>query len=440
MRSKGWAVATVAILLIAGVMGIAWLNPRLTHHIESDRFRVALEKETAKGLHFPSGQYASIHRTGFLSATSDKFRAENGRKAMKSMDAHGITAKLNPLGFFLRRWQLDEVHIQSGEVEIQTYAPTPEPSPAKPWFHIFLPQRVYLKLVESEPADVTWRFRGEKGGFFGTRLVITPHGRDFNYQATGGTLKMALIPNLQLRDTHLLITKKLLSLYHLDLQSGENGHIHAEGAAGTSEDRSVNFNFSFERVPVEEWLPRQWREHVKGKASGKILWHGKNTKLESSAGEATLRIDDGRIIQLPFLENVAKITNEKALERLILNDCSFALAWNYPAAEIRDIAIEERGKFRAQGTMRIENKELSGAIELGVVRHLLDWLPKPEEVFPREHDGYLWTTVHLSGTTDAPEQDLSPRVVEVLKGNPGATLGLLLRRFEEWLKGLFGGG
>ncbi|PYK67476.1 MAG: hypothetical protein DME45_10090, partial [Verrucomicrobia bacterium] len=212
MRSKGWAVATVAILLIAGVMGIAWLNPRLTHHIESDRFRVALEKETAKGLHFPTGQYASIHRTGFLSATSDKFRAENGRKAMKSMDAHGITAKLNPLGFFLRRWQLDEVHIQSGEVEIQTYAPTPEPSPAKPWFHIFLPQRVYLGRVESEPADVTWRFRGEKGGFFGTRLVITPHGRDFNYQATGGTLKMALIPNLQLRDTHLLITKKLLSL------------------------------------------------------------------------------------------------------------------------------------------------------------------------------------------------------------------------------------
>ncbi|PYK69468.1 MAG: hypothetical protein DME45_02045, partial [Verrucomicrobia bacterium] len=84
--------------------------------------------------------------------------------------------------------------------------------------------------------------------------------------------------------------------------------------------------------------------------------------------------------------------------------------------------------------------ELSGAIELGVVRHLLDWLPKPEEVFPREHDGYRWTTVHLSGTTDAPEQDLSPRIVEVLKENPGATLGLLLRRFEEWLKGLFGGG
>jgi hypothetical protein len=127
--------------------------------------------------------------------------------------------KNNPLGIFARRWQLDYVHIQSGEVEIQTYAPIPEPSPAKPWFHVLLPQRVYLKRVESGPADVTWHFGGEKGGFLGTRLAITPHDRDFNYQAIGGTLKMALIPNLQLRDTHLLITRELLTLYNLDLQA-----------------------------------------------------------------------------------------------------------------------------------------------------------------------------------------------------------------------------
>jgi hypothetical protein len=441
MRRKGWAVAAVAIPLILAAIGIAWLNPQLTHYVEGDHFRAELEKETAKGLHFPNGQYAPIHRTGFLSATSDGFRANNGRKAMKSMDAHGITAKFNPFGIFCQRWQLDEVRIQSGEVEIQTYAPTPEPSSAKPWFHIFLPRRVYLKLVESEPADVTWRFRGEKGGFFGTRLEITPHGRDFNYQASGGTLKMALIPNLQLRDTHLLITKKLLTLYNLDLQSGGDaiGRIHAEGTAGTSEDRSVDFNFSFERIPVEEWLPRQWRDHVRGEASGKILWRGKNPKLESSTGEATLHVDSGRIIELPFLENLAKITNERALERLTLNDCSFTLVWNYPRAEIKNIAIEEKGKFRAEGTIQVEKKALSGAIELGVARYLLDWLPKPEEVFRHEHDGYRWTTVHLSGTIDAPQQDLSPRIMEVLKENPGAALGLLLRQFGEWLKNAFGG-
>jgi hypothetical protein len=134
-------------------------------------------------------------------------------------------------------------------------------------------------------------------------------------------------------------------------------------------------------------------------------------------------VDGGRIIELPFLENVAKITKEKALERLTLNDCSF-------------LGIEEKGKFRAEGRIQVEKKELSGAIELGVASYLPDWLPKLEEVFPRQHDGYLWTTVHLSGTIEAPQQDLSPRIMEVLKENPGAALGL---QFGEWLKNAFGG-
>src|SRR5207248_11495928 len=307
MRRKGWAVAAVGILLILGAIGIAWLNPWLTHYLESDQFRAELEKETAKGLHFPAGYYAPIHRKDLLTAAADRFQADNGRKALRAIDARDITARFNPWGVFFRRWQLDDVHIDSGEVEIQTYTPNPEPSPAKPWFNVFLPQRVYLRHVEANPANVTWRFRGEKGGFFGTRLAITPHGRDFNYQASGGTLKMALIPNLQLRDTHLLITRKLLTLYNLDLRPGgdASGSIHAAGTAGTGGDRSVDFTFSFERVPTEEWLPKQWREHVSGKASGKILWRGKTPKPESFIRKATLRVDGRRIIALPSLDHVA---------------------------------------------------------------------------------------------------------------------------------------
>src|SRR5438045_1579129 len=103
MRRRGWAVAAVAILLILGAIVSAWLNPQLTHYLESDRFRAELEKETAKGLHFPAGHYAPIHRKGFLAAAADRFQADNGRKALRAIDARGITAMFNPWGVFLRR-------------------------------------------------------------------------------------------------------------------------------------------------------------------------------------------------------------------------------------------------------------------------------------------------------------------------------------------------
>jgi len=174
----------VFLVVVAGVLVLC--NSWLTRYVESDRFREALDKETAKGLHFPSGRYSPIRRAAFLTAESESFQASDGKKALKRLDARGLRAKFNPWGFFLRRWELDEVHIQSGEVEIHLYEPNPEGVPSKPWFSIFLPNRVYLKRIESEPANVTWQFRGERAGFFGTRLLITPHGSDFEYRATGG--------------------------------------------------------------------------------------------------------------------------------------------------------------------------------------------------------------------------------------------------------------
>ena len=439
---KGWlfsaAIAGIAFVVLICVAG--FFNLRLTRLVESDKFRAEMEKETAKGLHFPNAHYDPIKRTGIWTAETAKFQAKDGSKAMRSLEAHGISAQFNPLGVFLRRWQLDEVRIQGGEVGIQVYEPKPEPSPAKPWYAIFIPNRVYLKRVESEPVDVTWRFREKRAGFFGTRLLITPHGRDFEYQARGGEIKMSPFPELRLQNTHLLITKTLLALYNLDLQSKtENaGRVHVEGKAGTRDDRSVDFKINLERMPIAEWAPNEWREHVAGQASARIHWQGENTKLETSRGSATLRVDGGRISELPFLRKIAALTNEKGLEHFELNECRLDVEWHYPKTDLKNLVIEDKGKIRAEGEVTLHEKTLGGAIKLGVAPHLLDWLPKADEVFPHKHDGYMWTTVHLSGTTDSPQQDLSPRIVEAIKESPGAALGILFRQFGEWLRNAFG--
>jgi hypothetical protein len=431
----------MGVVFLAGALVLAWLDPRLTRYVEGDAFRAELEKQTARGLHFSAGTFTPIHRTGFLTASSDRFRAQNGRKALTSMDAHGITATFNPLGVLLRRWQLGGIHIQSGEVGIQTYEPKPEPSPSKPWYHVFLPNRVYLQRVWSEPVDVTWRFRNEKGGFFGTRLVITPHGRDFEYQANGGTMKLALIPDLPLRHTHLLITKKLLTVYNLDLAAGpeNDGVVHGEGTAGTGEDKSVDFRVSFEKLPIRQWLPASWKNHVAGAAAGDVQWKGNNSKLETALVQGSLRVQDGRVRGLPFLQKLASITGKKSIEELELNVCSAELHWQNPTLEIRKIAVEDKGKFRIEGLVSVRKKVLGGALQLGVAREYLEWLPRAEEVFPTGRGGYLWTTVHLSGTIEQPQQDLSPRIIETLKESPGDFLALAFRLFGEWLKNTFGG-
>jgi hypothetical protein len=428
--------------LVAALAGVlVFFSLLTTRYIESDAFRAAMEDETAKGLHFPAGHYSPIRRNGALVSQCESFQATNGEKALKSLDAHGITARFNPWGVFVRQWRFSDIRIESGEVEIQIYEANPETIKPKPWFSIFLPNRVFLKHIESADSNITGQFRGERAGFFGTRLLITPHGRDFEYLASGGKLKMALFPELELRRGHILITKTLLTIYNIDLASNSrrDESIHAEGHAGIGKDKTVDVEASFDQVSIHAWLPTRWKQNLNGNASGKVHWGGENPKLESSFGEGTLSVRDGRIQNLPLLYKAAELARNKSIESLQLDDCSLGFTWRYPKIDIKDVIIEQKGKFRIEGAIAVDRRALHGTLRLGLTRRYLDWLPSPEKVFNREQSGYLWTTVHLSGTIDEPKQDLSRRIIELFKQSPGAYLGLLFRQFEEWLKSTFGG-
>jgi hypothetical protein len=435
------AAVAIFFLIVVGIGVAVFYSPLLTHYIEGEAFRTAMENETAKGLHFPQCHYSRIRRTSALTAQTESFEARNGEKAMKSLDAYGITATFDPLGVFARQWRFTNVRVQSGDVEIQIYKAHPEAVAPKPWFAIFLPNRVYLKRIETPQANITWRFRSERAGFFGTQLLITPHGPDFEYFATGGRLKMALLPDLDLRRTHLLITKTLLTIYDIDLASNSSSaeSIHAQANAGIGKDKSVDLRANFNQVPIRAWLPAEWKEHLAGSAFGDLHWAGKDPRLEGSSGEGSLRVSNGRIDNLPVLEKLAELAQKKSFEHLELNNCSLSFGWKYPKIDINNIAIEERGKFRIEGEMSIEQRRLRGTIRLGLTPEYLDWLPNPEEVFSRKQGGYLWTNVRLFGTIDDPGQDLSPRIIELFKQSPGAYLRLLFRQFEGWLKKGFGG-
>ena len=82
----------------------------------------------------------------------------------------------------------------------------------------------------------------------------------------------------------------------------------------------------------------------------------------------------------------------------------------------------------------MQNRRLDGTRRLGATPKYLEWLPKAERVFSRQRDGYLWTTVNLAGTLQAPKEDLSPRVAELLKKSPGAAVGIFIRQVGEWFE------
>jgi hypothetical protein len=427
-------VCAIAAIATAIAITVVLINSAVTRYLEGPRFRVALEQETAQGLHFPSSEFASIQRNGLLSAQSESFTARDGRKAITRLDAQGITARFNPLSVLLRRWQIDDLHIERGQIGIHVYEPKPEPRPARPWYFLFLPDRVYLKRVWSDHVDLTWPMRGDKGGIFETRLVITPHGRDFEYRANGGTLKNPFAPHLAVRQVHLLITKKLFTLYNLDLDSGD-GSIHGEGTTAISGEKHADFAFNWNDVPLREWVPKTWSGNFTGAATGDLHWTGNDYKLAATTMIGAFSVKGGRVRDLKFLNTIAAVTNRNDLAQLDLDMCRARFWWREGDCELNDIALEQAGKFRIRGAVSFSDRSLGGTLQIGISSRYLAWLPHPEEVFPRKAGGYLWTTVHLSGTLESPRQDLSPRLVQALTDSPGTLLGAAFRLLGEWLHG-----
>lgn len=439
-RHRWWFIVPLAIffaIIVLIAIALPIISPRLTPYLEGSDFRAELDKQTSKGLHF-EGHYGPIKRTGFNTASVDEFTASDGVKAMKSLKANDVTGKFNPWGVFLRRWQLDYVHIKRGQVEVQTYEPKPDQKKPKPWYAIFLPDRVYLREVTCDNADVTWRMSGKPGGIFGTKVLITPYGRDFEYRAEGGTMRSGgFSPELAMRRLHMVITKKALTLYELELAPGEDskGFIRIHGDMGMREDKHVDMQLEFAGIPIAPWLPKDIDGEIKGTAKGNVTWKGTDQTIEASSGEGELRITNGELIELPLLEFLAAATARKSLKALTLTDCDVKFRWKYPRFEIHELDLAAEEKVAIRGSVTVNKTALSGEFDLGLAPTYLDWLPKAkEEIFTREKDGMVWTKVKLSGTLKEPIDDLTPRLAEVLKKDPAAATGLFLRGIGEWLE------
>ncbi len=123
--------------------------------MEGRKFAPSSRSRLAKVCIFRAVNLRPIRRTGFpLRGDGEVCSAERTQGDDEPRRARNI-ARFNPIGIFLRRWPLDDVHIDGGEVDIQIYEPKPQPTPAKPWDHVSLPDRVHLRRVSSEPAAVT---------------------------------------------------------------------------------------------------------------------------------------------------------------------------------------------------------------------------------------------------------------------------------------------
>jgi hypothetical protein len=131
----------------------------------------------------------------------------------------------------------------------------------------------------------------------------------------------------------------------------------------------------------------------------------------------SLQLREGRLEALPVLNQIALFTNTQQYRQLTLTHARADFRRERGELRVTNLTAESQGLLRLEGAFTIAQAVIDGTFQVGVAPASLQWLPGSQErVFTTARDGYLWTTMRLTGPVESPSEDLTSRLVAAAGG------------------------
>ncbi|MGB8355559.1 MAG: hypothetical protein WCD79_16795, partial [Chthoniobacteraceae bacterium] len=412
VRLAIWGLPLLFILLVAGfLVGRAWFNA----YLESPAFRKLIGDLTSSQLK-ARGEYTPFHFSG-AGIYSDAFKAGGTPQAFfSSLSADQIRAEINLGGLWNHAWELDEIDIQRVEVslghtasapsadvtDLQTESTAQQP-PASPAMHFdWLPKRVDLRKVVIREADLKW---GEntptQGSVKNAPVTLTPDGDAWNILCEGGVVSQAGMPDFTVDQARLRYQKPSLFITNSQLRCDAGGSVAV--TAEVNFEKGIDAQAKLSGVSVTPFLREDWRAKLKGNLSGDLKIRAPLPLIGAPALEGSLTLNQGQLEALPVLDQIATFTRTQQFRQFSLTRVSGDFTSVAGTTTVTKFVAESAGLIRVEGGFVIQNSLIDGTFQVGITPSSLQWLPgSQEKVFTASHDGYVWTTVRLTGPLNSP--------------------------------------
>lgn len=411
-------LAALGLGVIAMGGGYFWLR----NWLHSDSFRQVLAGSANKALQV-SSEFGSFQWSGTRMETTS-FQA-NGKGLVKSIDAEGLLVEVGLGGWWKDVLRVADSRVRRIEIEIDTTAadrvrsgavpPVPPPAPKqKKWYDALVPHELELDQLEISSSSLSVITRSGPIGISGTSWRLTPDGAKGSYRAEGsdGVVKMPWewAPPMELGRARLRYQGDTAFLTDADFRVYESGRLDLSGEMSTK-GKGYTFTGNLRDVACSEILPENWKQRLSGKAAAEF------TVENGSAGPAVnghLDLTDGVLTALPLLDALSAYADTTRFRRVALQEGKVDFEWEDGNLVLRNLVIASEGLVRLEGTLRMDRAQrLDGRFRLGLVPGILARIPGAETVvFQSGEKGLLWTDLHITGTVDDPEEDLTARLIE----------------------------
>jgi hypothetical protein len=407
-RTLAWSALVLAVLVIVGIVaGRAAIGA----YLRSESFRGFLAQRIGKSLRAEVA-VAPLHFTG-LDFYGEGLRARGASGAtFGDLHVEGVRAELSLRRFFDRVWQVDSLHAE--RVQLSLDAPPTAAAPELPGSPAssgsvarssWLPNRVEVARADVRDLQLLWA----GGSLRGLAAEFSPQEGGWRIIGAGGRVEHRGQPPLEVQSLRLLYRAPALFVQSAELRPAGGGAIRVTG--DVHRDQALQLHAEFDGIALEPLLGEDWRMKLQGKAAGEVDIRSPLPARGAPEVRGTIRLLDGDLTALPVLDQIAVFTRTQQFRRLKLTRATADFEHTGQRLEVRNLVAESARLMRIEGRCTIERDILDGTFQVGVTASSLQWLPGSQErVFTESRDGYLWTSMRLTGPVSNPTDDLTARL------------------------------
>lgn len=421
-----WLVRGGVLAFGLGVVAMGgsyvWLRGWL--HSESFRRMLAGQADTALQV---SSEFGPFRWNGTRMNT-DSFKADS-KGLVQDIDAEDLQVEIGLGGWWEGVWRIVDARARRIEIVIdataadrmkdqpapmQAEAPPPDTGKQGKWYDSLIPHEVDLRQLEIGNSSVKVITAAGPVGILNTSWKVVPDNAKGSYRAEGSDGRVKLpwdwAPPMNLGKARLRYQGDSVYLTDADFRVYKSGRLDLDGEMSVKGEGYV-FNGKLRDVACSEILPESWRQRLSGQVTSDFTVE---STVDGPKVSGSLDLEDGVVTALPVLDALSAYADTTRFRRISLQEGKTDYEWQNGELMLRKLVLSSEGLVRLEGSMRVDKQQrLDGRFRLGLVPGILSRIPGAEtQVFRPGERGLLWTDLHITGTYDHPEEDLSGRLVE----------------------------
>jgi hypothetical protein len=190
----------------------------------------------------------------------------------------------------------------------------------------------------------------------------------------------------------------------------DSGVVTGDGEVALNGEHEARVTLKAVDVPVTMLVAVEWQVKLSGLAGGDLHYEGND---QGGGAKGRLAVSHGKFNVLPWLGKITALVGLQDISDVEVDKATTDFEWKDGALRLTSLDVRKNDVTRIAGEVDVDAKgQVDGKLKLGLPSTVTSkWPQLQEKVFPVQLEDYNWAEVHLTGTPDHLQEDLTPRLL-----------------------------